>query len=62
MTVKDTYPLPRMVEWINERGDAHHFINLDTYFGYWQMKIRKKDRPKKAFLCNAETLNLFGCR
>ena len=55
MTVKDTYPLPRMDECIDTLGEAQYFTTLDAYSGYWQMKIRKQDRPKTAFVCHAGT-------
>ena len=58
MTVKDTYPLPRMDECIDSLGDAQYFTTLDAYSGYWQMRIRKQDRPKTAFVCHAGT---FQC-
>ena len=58
MTLKDTYPLPRMDECIDSLGDAQYFTTLDAYSGYWQMRIRKEDRTKTAFVCHAGT---FQC-
>ena len=59
MTVKDTYPLPRMDECIDTLGEAQYFTTLDAYSGYWQMKIRKEDRYKTAFVCHEGT---FQCK
>ena len=55
MTVRDSYPLPRMDECIDSLGDAQIFTTLDAYSGYWQMPIRPQDRPKTAFVCHAGT-------
>ena len=55
MTVKDSYPLPRMDECIDSLGEAKVFTTLDAYSGYWQMPIREEDRDKTAFVCHAGT-------
>lgn len=39
MTVRDTYPLPRMDEYIDSLGEAKVFTMLDAYSGYWQINI-----------------------
>ena len=53
MTVKDSYPLPRMEDCIDSLGDAVIFSTLDANSGYWQMKIRKEDRSKTAFVTHS---------
>lgn len=53
MTIKDTYPLPRMDECIDSLGDATVFTTLDCNSGYWQIPVAKKDRDKTAFVCHA---------
>ena len=58
MTTKDTYPLPRMDEYIVSLGDAQYFTTLDAYSGYWQVRVREEDRHKAAFVCHAGT---FQC-
>ncbi len=50
MTIKDSYPLPRIDDCIDSHGDAIIFSTLDANSGYWQMKIRKQDRHKTAFV------------
>lgn len=52
---KDSYPFPRMNEYIDSLGEATVFPTLDAYCGYWQLKLRKQDRPKTAFVCHAGT-------
>ncbi len=59
MTVKDSYPIPRMDECIDTLGEARVFSTLDAYSGYWQMNVAKKDRPKTAFVCHSGT---FQCK
>lgn len=55
ITVKDTDPSPRMDECINTLGDAKYFPTLDAYSRYWQIKIRRKDRPRTAHISHAGT-------
>ena len=55
MTIKDSYPLPRMDECIDSLGEATIFTTLDAYSGYWQMPVRESDRHKTAFVCHAGT-------
>ena len=55
MTVKDTYPLPRMDECIDSLGESEYFTTLDAFAGYWQINLRKRDRHKTAFVCHAGT-------
>jgi len=37
VTVKDTYPLPRMDDCIDFLGEASVFSMLDSNSGYWQI-------------------------
>ena len=53
MKVKDSYPLPRIDDCIDSLGDAVIFSTLDANSGYWQMKIRKQDRHKTAFVTHS---------
>ncbi|KAL1918538.1 uncharacterized protein VTP21DRAFT_3198 [Calcarisporiella thermophila] len=50
VTKKDTYPLPH----INDIFDALHgatvFSTLDAASGYWQVALRKEDKPKATFV------------
>ena len=49
MTVRDSYPIPRMDECIDSLGDANVFTTLDANCGYWQIEIDEDDRDKTAF-------------
>lgn len=52
LTVKDSYPLPRMDDCIDSLGSAKYFTLLDANCGYWQINIRPEDRVKTAFICH----------
>ena len=52
MTVKDSYPLPRMDECVDTLGAANIFTTLDAFWGYWQIKLSEKDKPKTSFVCH----------
>lgn len=58
MDLSYTYLLLCISKCIDTLGDAKFFTTLDAYFGYWQMKIRNKDRPKTAFVFHVGT---FQC-
>ena len=49
VTFRDSYPLPRMDEWIDPLGDATVFTTLDCNSGYWQVDIAEEDRHKIKF-------------
>ena len=55
MTVRDSYPLSRMNDCIDSLGQAQIFNTLAVYSGYWQLAIKKEDRPKTAFVCHSGT-------
>jgi hypothetical protein len=42
ITVRDSYPLPRMDECIDSLGDAKIFTTLDCNSGYWQIPVRQR--------------------
>lgn len=49
VTVKDSYPWPRMDDCLDSLGTAQFFSTLDCNSGYWQVKIAERDRHKTAF-------------
>ena len=49
MTVKDSYPLPRVDVSIDALSGSCWFSTLDLASGYWQVEVEEKDRPKTAF-------------
>ncbi|MGH0053304.1 MAG: reverse transcriptase/ribonuclease H family protein, partial [Sphaerochaetaceae bacterium] len=53
VTIRDTYPIPKMDECIDSLGDASIFTTLDCNSGYWQTPLAKDDRDKTAFTCHA---------
>jgi len=54
VTVKDTFPMPRVDEFFDKVGKARIFSRLDLRKGYYQILMRKKDRPKTAFAFNGK--------
>jgi len=52
VTMKDSYPLPRMDECIDSLCEATIFSTLDCNAGYWQVAIAPEDREKTAFVCH----------
>lgn len=48
-TVKDSYPLPRIDDTLEQLAGAKWFSCLDLNSGYWQVEVQEEDRPKTAF-------------
>ena len=53
LTVKNTYPLPQIDEFLDSLGEAKFFTTLDCNSEYWQISVAKQDRHKTAFTCDA---------
>eukprot|EP00173_Palmaria_palmata_P000458 Plantae.Rhodophyta-Palmaria_palmata.ctg1209.p1 GENE.Plantae.Rhodophyta-Palmaria_palmata.ctg1209~~Plantae.Rhodophyta-Palmaria_palmata.ctg1209.p1 ORF type:complete len:666 (+),score=133.55 Plantae.Rhodophyta-Palmaria_palmata.ctg1209:1587-3584(+) len=53
LTKRDSYPLPRMDEFIDSLGDASFFTTLDANSGYWQVLMDEASRDKTSFTCHA---------
>jgi len=49
VTVRNTYPLPRIDECLDQLHGASYFTKLDLLSGYWQILIKEADRRKTAF-------------
>ena len=49
LTIKDSYPLPRMDDSIDALSGSKWFSTLDLSSGYWQVKMDPKDIEKTAF-------------
>jgi len=49
---KDSYPLPRIDECIDSKGEATIFSPLNGNAGFWQVAIAPEDREKTAFVCH----------
>jgi hypothetical protein len=50
LTIKDSYPLPRMDECLDSLGDATVLSTLDCNSGYWQILMKEEDQNKTAFV------------
>ena len=66
ITVRDSYPMPRMDECIDSLGSATVFTTLDCNSGYWQLPVATKDQDKTTFTCHAGSYKFlrlpFGLR
>jgi hypothetical protein len=49
VTLKNTYPLPRISECRDRLGAARYYTKLDCLSGYWQVRLKDEDREKTAF-------------
>ena len=50
LTVKDSYPLPRIDSCLDSLGGAKYFSTLDLRSGYWQIEADKETSEKTAFV------------
>ena len=49
VTVKDSYPLPRIEDCLDALSGSQWFCTLELASGYWQVKMAEKDKEKTAF-------------
>ena len=49
VTVKDSYPLPRIDDCLDALVGCSWFSTLDLCSGYWQVAMNEEDKPKTAF-------------
>ena len=54
-TVRDSYPLPRMDDFLDSLGDTQFFSTLDYNARYRKIPIAEEDKPKTAFTCHCGT-------
>ncbi|GBN99165.1 Retrovirus-related Pol polyprotein from transposon 297, partial [Araneus ventricosus] len=49
ITMKDSYPLPRIDDTLDALNGTQWFSTLDLKSGYWQVEIQPEDKEKSAF-------------
>jgi hypothetical protein len=54
VTIKNKYPLPRIQDLFDQVRGAGVFSKIDLHSGYHQIKIKKEDVPKTAFVSRYE--------
>lgn len=50
VTLKDSYPLPRIDDTLDALSGAKYFSTLDLASGYWQVPVAEQDKEKTAFV------------
>ena len=49
VTTKDTFPLPRIDDLLDQLSQSKYFSTLDLAAGYWQIQVAPDSQPKTAF-------------
>ena len=49
VTVKDSYPLPRINDCLDALAGCRWFSTQDLCIGYWEVAMSEEDKPKAAF-------------
>ncbi|GBN56996.1 Transposon Ty3-I Gag-Pol polyprotein [Araneus ventricosus] len=49
ITIKDSYPLPRIDDTLDALNGSQRFSTLDLKSGYWRVEIQPEDKEKTAF-------------
>ncbi|KAJ8025453.1 hypothetical protein HOLleu_33014 [Holothuria leucospilota] len=62
VTMKDSYPIPRIAESLDAMSGAQWFSTLDLASGYWQVGMEEKDRQKTAFITGSGLYQFRLCR
>ncbi|PIK45086.1 putative transposon Ty3-I Gag-Pol polyprotein [Apostichopus japonicus] len=62
ITLKDSFPLPRIEETLEVLGGAKFFSSLDLAHGYFQVAMKEEDIPKTAFRVPWGSTSSIGCR
>jgi len=50
ITKKDTFPLPRVDDLLDQLGESRYFSTLDLASGYWQIRVAPESQEKTAFV------------
>lgn len=53
VTIKDSYPLPRMDDILSTLHGSNWFSTMDLQSGYWQVEVDEESKSKTAFACSS---------
>ncbi len=56
VTIKDSYPLPRIEDCLDALVGAKFFSSMDLASGYWQIPVKEEDKEKTAFVSKSGLL------
>ena len=59
LTVKDSYPLPRICETLESLAGAAHFSTFDMNSGFWQVPMAEESKQYTAFTLGS--MDLYEC-
>lgn len=59
VTVKDSYPLPRIDDCFDSLGGAVWFSTMDLSSGYWQVEMEEESKAKTSFVTSRNGLYQF---
>ena len=60
LTVKDSYPLPRMCETLESLAGAAHYTTIDMNSGFWQVPMDEESKQYTAFTLGS--MGLYECK
>jgi hypothetical protein len=49
VTIKNRYPLPKIIDLLDQLQRVHMFSKIDLSSGYHQVRVKEEDIPKAAF-------------
>ncbi|XP_022864446.1 uncharacterized protein LOC111384403 [Olea europaea var. sylvestris] len=59
ITVKNSYPIPLVVDCFDRLSRAKYYTKIDLTFGYWQVQIKERDEAKTTVVTSSTLLQLF---
>ena len=58
ITLKDSFPLPRIDDTLNKLNGAKFFTTLDLELGYWQIELYEASKEKNCFHSRGQSISI----